>query len=250
MGPAAAALVLLLATPTEVGPAPPAVGGRWARLTVSTAVSELPVVGELSTETRGLVLVDVVQDGRALRLSETVCALGAEGVGPIETRFPAGFVRAVSGSTKSARLEPDGDGWRWVEARSERLLGVRLRPGEAVPERASDPRVVDGDGDGAPGLSVEIRGLVSGRVFIAGRDWSQLEGRLRSPRTVEGQLSWGSEQRVLGAEPSLLDQQPTSRPHPDPTKSWFRMTRVPSGARCAELIARAGKLFGVRGFTR
>jgi hypothetical protein len=251
MGPAAAALILLLATPTapaEAGPTPPAVAGRWARLTVNTALSKLPVVGELSTETRGLVLVDVTQEGRRLRLRETVCALEAEGVGPVETRFPLAFVRAVSGATKAASLEPEGGAWRWVEPRAERVLGARLAPGEPLPRTGEDPRVVDGDGDGAPALSVEVRGLVSGRVFVVQRDWSALEGRLRSPRSVEGEVRWGSEQRVVGAEPALLQQDPSSRPHPDPTKSWFRMTRVPSGARCAELIARAGKLFGVRGF--
>ncbi|MGF1507993.1 MAG: hypothetical protein ACFB9M_00670 [Myxococcota bacterium] len=231
----------------------PDLAGVWAQLQVTTSVVDVPFKGRAETELRSLALLEVQQDHRELSIRETICSLQSQGPTPIiQTAYPPRFRDALSGHERSAVLTYDGGAWRYTEPKSYRTNGARLRdpPGERLPEEPEDPRVLDADHDGKPGLTVLVRGWVEGEVYLVQRGWSELSGIVRSGRQIEGQVAWASEQRVLDATSRLLTRAPKARPHPQDGRSFFRMARVPRRATCAELLPRADRIFGTTGLAR
>lgn len=224
----------------------PQLSGRWASIQVSAAVSEVPLLGQLTTETRALSLVEINQDGRDLELTQTVCRLNTSSPTPfVKTMYPAAFRRALSGSARRGRLEKRGPSTWLVLPRSWEVKGARLQAVTApLPEAADDPRVIDADGDGAPGLTVEVVGLVSGLVRVVTRGWTSGSGRLDPggdrPLEISGPIRWWSDQRVVAVTHHLLSHKPKTEPHPDPKRSWFRLRRLPPGATCRDIDALGG----------
>lgn len=226
----------------------PNLSGRWAQVQVTTSVVEVPFKGPSEAKVVSLALLDMEQEEEELQIVETVC--GIESDGPtrvIRTEYPPRFAQALSGRARRARLRWQGGRLRYIEPRSYRSSGVRLEDPEqdALPDGPSDPRVLDEDGDGHPGLTVRVAGWVNGEVYLVQRGWSELEGVVRGSGQIEGQVAWNSEQRVLEASSAMLESTPASRPHPASNKHFFRMARVPSKATCAELLTKATGLFGI-----
>lgn len=221
----------------------PDLAGRWASAQVSTAVSEAPLLGDLTTETLALSLVEIRQKGRELELTQTVCRLETSSPTPfVKTVYPPAFLRALSGSARRGRLERRGDATWLVLPRAWEVKGASLDAVTApLPESADDPRVVDGDGDGAPGLTVEIAGLVTGLVRVVTRGWTAGAGRVdpstSPPSEIAGRIRWWTDQRVVAVTHSLLAHRPKTEPHPDPRRSWFRLRRLPPGATCRDVSA-------------
>lgn len=225
----------------------PDLAGRWAQLQVTTALVELPIGGPYESKLETLVLVDIEQDEERLVLEETVCAIESEGPSTlVETTYPDAFIAAMSGRKRAAELAYEEGRFLYREPKSYRTSGVELADpsGERLPETVDDPRVRDPDGDGHPGLTVEVSGFVTGQVFMVQKGWSELSGRLRSARQIEGRVRWSSDQSVLDATHRFLTHPPVSRPHPSEDRHFFRMARVPGGATCAEVRAHADRIFG------
>jgi len=226
----------------------PDLSGRWAQLQVTTSIVELPIAGPAPSKTESLIVVDIEQTGEKLILEETVCSLQTEGPTPlVETTYPDAFTHALSGRVRVAELARRQGRYVYREPKSYRTTGVDLdNPAEdELPREPDDPRVRDPDGDGHPGLTVEVKGFVNGRVFMVQKGWSELQGVVRSARQIEGSVRWASDQSVLDATHRFLTHPPSSRPHPEPGRHYFRMARIPSGASCTEVTARAGALFGL-----
>jgi hypothetical protein len=225
----------------------PNLTGRWAQLQVTTALVDLPIGGPYESKLETLVMVDVRQEGDRLVLEETVCSIESEGPSSlIETTYPAAFIDAMSGRERTAELALDAGRFVYREPKSYRTSGVELEDpaSDDLPNRPDDPRVRDPDGDGRPGLTVEVTGFVTGRVFMIQKGWSELVGHIRSARQIEGRVRWDSDQSVIDATHRFLTHPPVSRPHPDGDRHYFRMARVPTSATCEEVEARAGTLFG------
>lgn len=228
----------------------PQLDGWWIAFQLTTALVKLPVLGELESKTRVLSLLHIEQRGLELTIDERVCVLESDVPGPVETEYPAAFRRAISERNKPARLVREGEGYVFEEAERTRLLGVALRDPEreALPTKGDDPRVVDADRDGRPGLTVQVSGLASGRLYVAQRDRSRRQGRFVSPDRVEGVSTWKSEQVVLGATSKMLTSAPDARPHPDPARSPFSLERLPGPSSCAALLQRVASLESASSF--
>lgn len=234
----------LAGTPTGVD-----LSGTWARLQVTTALSTVPLLGEIESKTTGLVLLHVSKRGPdEFTVEERVCGLkNVTAGGLVKTTFPHGFLRALSGTRKRARLVPTADGTvRYEELYDVRVGGARLRDprAETLPEEPGDPRIFDADGDGRPGLTLRVGGIVRGEVYIVQRDASELSGSVLSNNRISGRVWWTSEHRVLGASRAILRTNPKARPHPGNRANRFRMTRVPAHATCADVRAKTPRLFG------
>jgi hypothetical protein len=82
-------------------------------------------------------------------------------------------------------------------------VGVRLaNPAEdPLPTDPADPRVVDDDGDGNPGITVRIKVTedLQGELYIARREIFAYDAALVSPDRLEGTVTDRSEQLVIGA---------------------------------------------------
>lgn len=226
----------------------PNLRGRWAQVQVITSLVDVPFKGQSEAKVVSIALLDVEQEEEDIEIVETVCGIESDGPTKVlQTQYPDRFAQALSGWARHARLRWQDGRWRYFEARTYRSSGVRLEDPETetLPDGPADPRVLDEDGDGHPGLTVRVEGWVTGEVYLVQRGWSELEGVVRSTEQIEGRVTWNSEQRVLEASSHMLQSTPPSRPHPASNKHYFRMTRVPRKATCEELLDHASGLFGI-----
>lgn len=235
------------ATSNDLTPLPN-LSGTWARAQVTSALVDVPVLGELSSRTLAVTLLRVRQDGAELTLDEEVCRLTTQApTRLVTTAYPPAFIQAVSGNRRRGRLELDGSQIRYLEPKQAFWRG--MRPDADIrgplPTSGRDPRVDDVDRDGQPGLTVQVGGLIDGEIFLVQRSWSELTGVVRSQNQIEGQVEWDSEEQILGASASILTSAPDKRPDPKRGRSFFRMRRVPSSATCGEVLARRHRLFGL-----
>ena len=124
------------------------------------------------------------------------------------------------------------------------VVGARLDDpvSEALPLEPDDPRVLDQDSDGEPGVTALIPGV--GAIYVVRReryafhDMAVLgHGRLR------GVIDDTSEQVVLAASNPALDVVIVVEPHPDPALSSVEMVRLDAPLDCDALMERIEGLF-------
>ncbi len=223
----------------------PDVSGKWAQQQVTTSVSKIPIVGVVETRTIAYLLLDIEQDGTQLEISSTVCSIKIDGdIKKVRSVVPQGMIDAIGTVTRKARLERTKDGRvRFFQPRSTDLLGVKLsKTGEQLPTEPDDPRVVDADKDGKPGVTVKIEGMIDGAVYVIQRSWSILRG-IAAGDQIDGKVTWKTEQVVLDASSALLNSNPDAKPHANRDRHFFRTTRIRSKSTCSDIIKGREKLF-------
>jgi hypothetical protein len=219
--------------------------GTWAQRQVTVSNVDVPVVGTTRTPTVSLLLVEATPADApgAFDLHLTTCGItmGSD-ADPARTVVPDAFVSALPEVDRRAVIGDDGT---YTVDWLTQVHGARLTDPEndALPTSADDPRVIDQDEDGRPGLTVRVTGLVDGEVYVAQRGRDRMVGRLADGR-VDGLVEWTSEQAVLDAEVELLRTPVPSRPEPDPAAHVFGLRRLPAGATCADVVVSAPALFG------
>jgi len=225
------------ATPAHSTP-PPNLEGEWAQIQVHASQSSLPVVGRINSTTTSYLHLRVRQQGNTLRLAITPCAVQVDtGVSTVRTIIPQAFLDAIGTTHTIARLEKVGQNWVWDQAPTISVTGAVLDNlwRDVLPESEDDPRVFDADSDGRPGVTVHIRGLIEGSIFLVQRSWTALKGEVNGD-TITGLVRWNTSQKVLGATSIFLRSETETRPHPDPQKSHFFMRRITTGTQCADIV--------------
>jgi hypothetical protein len=228
-------LVLTLAAQAPDAPAPPATAtapttttttapsttasqlpaGAY-RLDVEVAVAtSVPVLGDQRTTTHTTSLLVIDDAGMATAVA---CAIAT--VGPAFTsRMPPASVRALP--TSRFAVVVDGD--RVHADMGEGTLGWRGRG--PLPTAPDDPRVVDVDGDGLPGLRMELDLGAMGvwPLQIVSRGRTVLDGT-RTADGATGRLSRvDSEEHVLSGLPLTLPARGAPVP---PGDTRFTLVRV------------------------
>lgn len=227
-------------------PNAPNLGGTWAQQIVTTAVSKVPIVGEVVTRTVSVQKVDISQSGKRLELQTEVCAIKVHSsVDVVETHIPDRFVAAMGVVKRPARLLEKNGAYHLHVPKKTEILGMRLRApsSENLPTEADDPRVYDQDGDGHPGMTVKVSGIIDGSLYIVHRGWDQLRGKLSGKNAIEGGVKWNLEQKVVDSTSIFLGNPPNSRAHRNPKKNHFKMRRVKSGTDCKTILKRRARLF-------
>lgn len=215
--------------------------GRWAQLVVTTSIAKLPVVGEVSSETKSFAIIDVKQDeqGRIVT-QEQVCDLQIKSESDsVTTIIPQKFLTAVSGQSRTGYTTKQKDSLRLVLPRKVTTFGANVKSGEALPTEDDDKRIIDADKDGKPGLTVRVKGLIDGELYIVTRGSNELFGALKPSGRVEGFVRWTSEQTVIDASSVFLKVEPTTKPDKRPEKHYFRWHRIPAATSCKEVLTRA-----------
>lgn len=237
----------LLATPVpavraqapmqSAGWAMPGLSGSWAQLIVNTSLSDVPVIGRVRSETRTWLRLDIEQQGDSARVTSRVCRIEITGSRAVRTEIPRAFVAALPVREHQLRIAasaglPGLFGWEQTE-----VLGARLRDPlrDPLPTRPDDQRVVDQDGDGHPGMTVKVRGMVDGDIYLVQRGWSALATRVVTDDEISGTVAWRTEQSILDATSRLLKGGPPTAPDPSPARNWFRSLRIDPGAGCDEI---------------
>ena len=127
-------------------------------------------------------------------------------------------------------------------------VGIRLDDPftESLPTDPNDPRIVDDDGDGKPGLTVtiEVTPDLIGELYIARREIFAFEAFLTEPDVLTGVVTDNSEQLVIGAsDPIFASSNANWHQYPDLTKSPVILRRVDADWDCERLAAERDALF-------
>jgi hypothetical protein len=156
-------------------------------------------------------------------------------------------VQALAPTTAPITFVQVGGAWRWSRAARSVAVGwtPRMNADEGLPTARTDPRVIDSDGDGNPGVSVRIMSLIAnGTVYVVQTQRSALAGDQATdltPRAVNDPT--GSSQRTVGASSNLLAQDIPSRVDTSPANNGVTFARLTPGADCAAVIPRLATLF-------
>ncbi len=127
-------------------------------------------------------------------------------------------------------------------------VGIELEDpfNERLPTDPNDPRIVDDDGDGNPGLTVtiEVTPEFIGELYIARREIFSFEAFLTEPDLLTGQVTDESEQLVIGASDPVFSDSPANwAQYSDLSKSPIILRRVDETWDCERLAAERDDLF-------
>lgn len=218
--------------------------GLWAHVQVQRGLATLPVLGAEPTTTYGVMRMRVERgaaDGE-LSLTLRICEVRIERERDVVvTEIPPSFVAALVPIVRPATF--DGDRFEaptFVELRAVDLDAPATDP---LPTDGDDPRVIDLDGDGHPGLTARVSGLLDGEVYLVQRSITRLSGRHDGFGTLDGRLEWTAEESVVGADDPLLEDGAPFEPDGDPEASVFRSTRLDAEHDCDWIVDNQDLLF-------
>ena len=220
--------------------------GVWAHQEIASSLSSVPLIGDVETTTIDTLLVRMVQSGGRVEMVAESCGMDTFGTSDAgQVRIPPSYIDAMEPSQRSAVIEPWDQGYRLRQERYTRVLGAELTDleNEPLPEEHDDPRVVDIDGDGEPGVTVLMDGLLEGEIYLLQRSWIELCGAVLSPNRLEGYIRWGTEQSVVDASSLFLESTPDSVPNPDWEMQRFVSCRVEDDMTCEQLFTDREAIF-------
>lgn len=219
--------------------------GTWAVLTRTYA--DVQGLGGRQIA-RNVYVHEYSDNGGTFEVVETLCSLEVDSEdGGSKVRLNRAFIESLPRPTLAGTLAAgDAGGYDYTLERHYAVRGVELTDpiGEELPMDAADPRVIDQDGDGNPGITLLLDGFVSGQLFVVQRDFSASSGSQVSGDRVEGLVEWGSETVYLGADPEfLLTVVGQAMPAADPGLHTFQQVRIPAGSDCTFVLENRCSLF-------
>ena len=171
-------------------------------------------------------LVEFEDDRRGLRESKRLCGLDLSpllGFRPVASREvleSVEFVEIDQGLV--TRYVPGGV---YASATEIGLWGLDLEDPlqDDVPTQSDDERVVDSDGDGNPGVTLELEGSGCSR-FMGQRQVVRYFGEFVAPNDIRGRTATRTDMEVYGATAAICELSPQVVPNDG--ESEFRMVRI------------------------
>jgi hypothetical protein len=167
---------------------------------------------------------------------------------PIRTSLSDAATQAIRPPATPIEVDTVDGELRVRRAATPTPVGIRLDDpfNEPLPTDPDDPRIVDDDGDGKPGLTVtiEVTDDLVGELYIARREIFAYDAVLVEPDLLTGTVTDDSEQLVIGASDPVFEMSPANwGQHPDPAKSPIILRRVDADWDCERLAAERDALF-------
>ncbi len=220
--------------------------GQWVQRQDTMTISRIATVGRVRSTTTSVILYDLQHDGESLTGTGRVCDVAiVSDPSFVGTTLPDAFVRSIPAPRLDAQLEQRNGALVLRQREVWTVIGADLDAPitDPLPETPNDPRVCDDDGDGNPGVTVQIDGLVDGEVYLVQRGWSEFEGELdNAAGAFRGEVRFGQEQVVLDASRRVLRNQPPTEPADAPGANTFVMAPVGPNAGCREAVELALRL--------
>jgi len=226
----------------------PDLSGTWAMVQVFPQIAILPIAGEVPRSSTVAQFVEIEQAGTSLAMHDRYCfTIVNDGTLLVTTEIPDAFMRSLAPTTRSAVLVAQTASLRFESSTYVEVRGATLDdPADPLPTDPDDPRVVDQDGDGHPGMTVRVTilGILEGETYVVQRVSYRLSGLVVGPDRIEGTIEWSDEQTTLGATNPLLESNTVGTLNPDPAAHRFVMIRVDETWTCETLRERLADLLG------
>jgi len=254
-------LLLLLAGPMQPGtptasPARaefvpdtlPLPDGMYASRQIMTSSTKPgPRLGRIRVRTVALAIHRVRREADTVRASTRFCDVRQDRIGPAGTVLDSAFVASLPEWESVVTIEGNGP-WRVRTDEYVAIVGAELEDpaGDPLPTDPDDSRVTDPDGDGEPGVTVRVEGVVSGGVYVVQRIERSLEGTLTADGRMTGTVIGSNQQAKLGASNFILRAfTPTFIADTEPEHNPFSWVPVGPDADCAQVVAEEVPLFGI-----
>jgi hypothetical protein len=198
--------------------------GDWTLEVVVVTAAHIPILGDFLARSRSELAVRLDRGTDGLVQTQRVCSTTVnDGQGLVRTVVPPAFIAALPVVSFPVDIAERGGIWGYAADFGRQVLGWDGIGG--IPTDPADPRVRDSDGDGHPGLTVQVEApfVGTGAVYVV------QVGRTTVAGTWDGMGFFGAvgvpefAQSVIGASSQMLLSGPTVRPAPE--LSSFRMTR-------------------------
>lgn len=240
----------LLLVGVQGAAAAPDLSGSWIMLQIYPRIAELPVVGESRQTSFVVQRVDIQQEGLSLIMTDQYCFTVIEESSPLaSTEIPEAFMSSLIPGRRVATLEDQDGTIAFEQPRYTEIRGATLTEPETedLPTEPEDPRVIDQDGDGFPGMTVNVNifGLFQAQIYVVQRVQYALSGTVLSGDRIEGLIQWQDEQNTLAATSPLLLAAAESAQDPDPTQHRFVMLRAQEEWTCEWLMESWQQVFGL-----
>lgn len=204
----------------------------------------------LRAKTERLQLVTVERVGNELKARARTCGVRQLSSGGAEMTFPSAFVSSIPDSQLSYKILDSAGNFALKSSPLIEVLGANLNDPEKdeMPNSVSDPRVVDLDKDGKPGLTMDVKikiatMSIAGNVFTIQRvKWSESSTAVTADK-IDGTVDWTIDQRSLGSDSQILG---LIKPKVTAVSqsSSFAMRKLPAEANCETVLLQAKSIFG------
>lgn len=223
-------------------------GTYASRQYVSSRAQTRPSNRYIRVRTTSVLLHRVRESDAGTVVESRYCAVEQEPLGRVRTVLGPAFVAAMPVWESKATRDPDGDGPGAIHiAEHTFILGADLseQAREDLPDDSNDARVTDPDGDGHPGVTVEVDGFVSGQVYLVQRLTRGLRGSVDPDGRMTGAVIGAGDQTVIGASNAILRTfTPRFEHNPDPKRNTFVWVPVPPESTCETILVARDRLFG------
>ena len=219
-----------------------------SRQYVSSRALTRPANRYLRVLTTNVLLHRVRESERGLTVESRYCSVEQSPLGRVRTSLGPAFVAAMPAWETTLTADPEAEASEAVLLVEQvMVLGATLEDPatDPLPTDSEDPRVTDPDGDGHPGMTVEVEGLVSGQVYLVQRLVRGLRGEIDVDRRFTGTVTGTADQVVIGASNAILKTfTPRFEHNPDPERNTFVWVPVADDATCDRVLADRVLLFG------
>ncbi len=184
--------------------------------------------------TRTGVLVHLEPDGEGWVQHHRPCGSSIDGGAFVKTRIPDAYFERVQSKVLAPEVHDDG---RFVVDVERFTGGWDPSACSDVPTAAEDACVRDWDGDGKPGITIEVKAplIPWAEVYVAQKTHPHLDCHIVHEDLVEGRMAMLElDNRVLGASNRLFHGQPRTRSVNE--ASTFRMERLADDASCSDVL--------------
>ncbi len=245
----AIAMMLAVVTASSGRSELPDLSGTWVMVQIYPEITTVPLAGEVSRTSTVAQFVEIRQDGGSLTMLDHYCFTAIDdGTALVRTEIPDAFMASLDPSPRVATVRETDDGIVFEQEEYVEVRGAILdRPGvDALPDDPQDPRVIDQDGDGHPGMTVRVTilGMVRGEIYVVQRVRYRLHGHVVNAERIEGRIAWDDEQSILAATHALLRVDAPASPDPEPTAHRFVMLRADPSWDCATLREHVASIVG------
>jgi len=187
-----------------------------------------------------------VEDGQLIE-SEEFCSAEQVTDQAIQTSVSDAATQAIRPVSTPVEVTGEPGAWEVHRPATPTPVGIRLEDPatESLPADPADAEVVDADGDGKPGITVEIRiGDSVEELYIARREIFAYDLVQDGPDSMTGTVTDSSEQLVLGATDPIFEGSGGAWVQvPDLSFSPILLERVDETWDCARLAAERDDLF-------
>ena len=164
----------------------------------------------------------------------------------VRTQFSDEATQAIIPEDKAVDLFYENGDWQIVREATPTLLGIRGDPNMPLSRNKNDPNIEDSDGDGKPGVTVQVTigGLIKGKIYITRREVFKNVMTVKSSDLISGTIIDSSEQFILGANMKMLDKPSDPVQNPDPKMNPILLVRLPDEIQtCDQLMNNRDSLF-------